>query len=55
MFRSVMYFGTGSRNVVVYTNDGLTYGTIGEIDLTNVSDGYHCEIVLVGTHIHLFY
>ena len=49
----VAYYGNGTNNFASYSDDGCSWIT--EIQTTNVLDGYHCEAILVGTTIHLFY
>lgn len=49
----VAYYGNGTWNFVCYSNDGANWDT--ETQLTGVTQGYHCEVILIGTTIHLFY
>lgn len=49
----IIYYGNGTNNFVAYSDDGKIWDT--ETQVTNVANGYHCESILVGTTVHLFY
>ena len=51
--KCVAYYGNGTYNFASYSDDGLTWNN--ETQVTGVLAGYHCEAILVGTIIHLFY
>lgn len=53
LFKLVAFYGNGTNNFVAYSNDGITWTN--ETQITGVVNGYHCEAILVGTDIHLFY
>jgi len=49
----VAYYGNGTYNFVSYSDNGTSWNN--ETQVTGVLAGYHCEAILIGTTIHLFY
>ena len=52
-YRYVAYYGNGTNNFACYSQNGINW--TGEAQVTGVMNGYHCEAMMVGTTIHLFY
>lgn len=49
----VAFYGNGTGTTVAYSDDGYTWNS--ENTLVTIPNGYHCEVILVGTTIYYFY